>query len=509
MKRKVLLSLLVTLSIVFSMFGTVFAADVVTGVDKSGDETYKWSYNTTDKTLAISGYDSPVQRTKSYSDYSSSVKSVEIHELDKTPGCSFSGFRSGMNNVTSITVDGKCSRLNILDKCPNNETIKFSSNTSLWTYVDLTGTENSTLPNVVISNPAQGAEYRLCFRNYKGASSVTVPAAYGKGMQLTYSFTNSPLINSVSFENNTTYIPENAFSSCANLYSVTIPSTVTKIEYSAFRDCVGLRSITIPAAVKSIGFNAFKDSAIKDIYYGGTLYSWYGLVSELDDDGRLINNVLHLDYCVVHCSDGDILIHKEDIYGKTTYMQNYYGWIEEADGWHYYSSNGGCYYGSIFEIDGKTYGFDDDMVMVTGWHKFNDEWYFFDKSSGAMKTGWLNDGGKWYYLGSDGVMATGWIKDGGKWYYFDPDSGKMCTGWIKDGGNWYFLKSDGSMASYEYCDGYWLDKNGAWTYQYRASWRKNSTGWWYGDDSGWYAKSQTLKIDGKNYSFDANGYWIE
>ena len=118
MKRKVLLSLLVTLSIVFSMFGTVFAADVVTGVDKSGDETYKWSYNTTDKTLAISGYDSPVQRTKSYSDYSSSVKSVEIHELDKTPGCSFSGFRSGMNNVTSITVDGKCSRLNNLDKCP-------------------------------------------------------------------------------------------------------------------------------------------------------------------------------------------------------------------------------------------------------------------------------------------------------------------------------------------------------------------------------------------------------
>ena len=37
-------------------------------------------------------------------------------------------------------------------------------------------------------------------------------------------------------------------------------------------------------------------------------------------------------------------------------------------------------------------------------------------------------------------------------------------------------------------------------------WRKSSKGWWYGNPEGWYAKNATLSIDGKDYSFDKNGY---
>ena len=62
------------------------------------------------------------------------------------------------------------------------------------------------------------------------------------------------------------------------------------------------------------------------------------------------------------------------------------------------------------------------------------------------------------------------------------------------------------MAAGEWCEGYWLNADGSWTYPYKASWRQNSKGWWFGDDSGWYAKNEKLKINDKEYSFDVNGY---
>ena len=101
-----------------------------------------------------------------------------------------------------------------------------------------------------------------------------------------------------------------------------------------------------------------------------------------------------------------------------------------------------------------------------------------------MQKDWKKIGGKWYYLGTDGVMQTGWVLSG-KYYYY--------------------LKKDGTMAANEYCQGYWLNKDGSWTYKRKATWRKDKTGWWFGDGK-WYAKSTTLTIDGKQYSFNSKGY---
>ncbi|MBR3539133.1 MAG: hypothetical protein IKN79_08675 [Eubacterium sp.] len=64
------------------------------------------------------------------------------------------------------------------------------------------------------------------------------------------------------------------------------------------------------------------------------------------------------------------------------------------------------------------------------------------------------------------------------------------------------------LKSYKWtcCKGYWLNKNGAWTYKPQASWKKDAIGWWYGDTTGWYAVSCRLIIDGEVYSFAASGY---
>ena len=182
------------------------------------------------------------------------------------------------------------------------------------------------------------------------------------------------------------------------------------------------------------------------------------------------------------------------------------------------------------------YAADSSGALYTGWHKINGVWYYFDPlawfmysyylseidgrtyyfyPSGAMGTGWINYYGTWYYFNpiassryKEGEMVTGWLKDGSTWYYLN-DSGAMMTGWYKDGSTWYFLKSNGAMAANEWCGGYWLNANGSWTYPYKAEWHKNSRGWWFGDSSGWYAKKTTQKIDGKNYKFDAAGYWVQ
>ena len=64
------------------------------------------------------------------------------------------------------------------------------------------------------------------------------------------------------------------------------------------------------------------------------------------------------------------------------------------------------------------------------------------------------------------------------------------------------------MASNEWAKGSWFNKSGTCTYKYKASWKKDKNGWWFGDTSGWYAKNGWQKIDNKWYYFDAKGYIV-
>ncbi len=173
-----------------------------------------------------------------------------------------------------------------------------------------------------------------------------------------------------------------------------------------------------------------------------------------------------------------------DYLGDYSFKVSIPGWQKDSIGWWYQNSDG-SYPKNQFKSIGN-------------------RWYYFEQN-GYMVTGWRRVGGIWYYFNSDGVMQTGWVLDGGHWYYFNKD-GALQYGWQNIGGKYYYFKSDGTMAENEYCGGYWLGSGGAWTYKYKASWKKDSTGWWYGDDSGWYAKNETIKIDGKNYNFNARGY---
>ncbi len=179
------------------------------------------------------------------------------------------------------------------------------------------------------------------------------------------------------------------------------------------------------------------------------------------------------------------------------------GWQKISGSWYYFDVDGKMLK-DWQQIEGVWYYFGGNGVMRTGWQQIGTAWYYFT-GSGVMQTSWQQIGGVWYYFTGSGVMLTGWQKIGEVWYYFE-SSGAMVTGWKEINGVYYFFKSNGSMAANEYCGGYWLDASGAWTYKYKASWKKDAKGWWYGDDSGWYAKNGAWKIDGKEYNFNASGY---
>ena len=192
------------------------------------------------------------------------------------------------------------------------------------------------------------------------------------------------------------------------------------------------------------------------------------------------------------------------------------GWKKIENKWYYFSDDGWMYIGR-HTINGKLYYLGNDGAMKT------DEWiketgideegnsrtyWLYASSSGALVTGWQQISDKWYYFDQERTMKTGWLEINGRKYYLGT-SGVMQTGWTKIDGVTYFFKDNGVMASSQWVEGYWLNNDGTWTYKYKASWKKDSNGWRYEDTSGWYARNATITIDGKRYTFDANGYWVQ
>ena len=155
-----------------------------------------------------------------------------------------------------------------------------------------------------------------------------------------------------------------------------------------------------------------------------------------------------------------------------------------------------CFAGNVFAAETKS-----------GTWKQNKNGYWYEFSDGTYaKNQWLQVSGKWYHFNAGGYMQTGWLQIGDKWYFLDPKTGAMQTGWKTVSGKTYYFKASGEMAAAEYIQGYWLNKDGTWTYKAKASWKKNSKGWWYEDTEGWFAKSQWVKIDGKDYYFLSSGF---
>lgn len=103
-------------------------------------------------------------------------------------------------------------------------------------------------------------------------------------------------------------------------------------------------------------------------------------------------------------------------------------WGQDEKGSWYKNDSGSYAREQMVEIDGATYGFNQEAYMVNGWGQFNGVWYYFEPGAGNQVSGWKQLGDNWYYLNpaAGNAMQTSWLRQGTKLYYFNGD-GTMQT----------------------------------------------------------------------------------
>ncbi|MDO4268108.1 MAG: cell wall-binding protein [Eubacteriales bacterium] len=260
-----------------------------------------------------------------------------------------------------------------------------------------------------------------------------------------------------------------------------------------------------------------------------------------DDDGRMLYGWVSEDGEMVH--DGEEGW-KEAMYYFGTWEDGAMktGWQrinvynaqsdedEDADKWFYFNSNGHRFEltaddiadGDIIKtrrINGKTYGFDEDGVMVYEWNQSvgstsdyasASNWsYFNSPEDGARVTrGWFkvvadedfdpdrydDEEEKWYYANGDGTLVTSEIRRiGGRYYGFD-ENGAMLDGLV-------LLKVENGEIVEVLNDSVDADDLDDLT---DSSVKVDGDVYYFGDgdDGSMKTGNTTVNIDGDNYSFN-------
>lgn len=440
-------------------------------------------------------------------------------------------------NIKGIKLDSSLENLAVIN-CPNLWDVDISgSEIETYNFIDCSGLYRVLLPrSISIIHP----------NSFKGSTVVTdltIPDCVKKICNNAFAHCG---ITDIKIPSSVEIIEDKAFEKCFKLQNVYISSNTVKIAENAFSECSNLRNVSFAGTreefekirvvrYQSSGY-AGSDKSIDDVFEGATIrynvktgwlkedgkWCFRNLIGErvkewneidqtwyyFDSDGIMVTGWRFIKYAWYFLdASGRMVTGWKEINGAWYYFSSdghmFTGWHKIKGIWYYLDENGSMASGWK-KIDGEWYHFDSVGRMATGWKSVDGCWYLFG-NNGKMTTGWKQIGGSWFYLNDSGIMTTGWKKLDGHWYYFD-SSGAMVIGWKQLSGNWYYFKKSGAMAAGEYCEGYWINSDGTWTYKPVATWHQDSKGWWFGDSDGWYAKSRLLTINGKVYNFDANGY---
>ena len=229
---------------------------------------------------------------------------------------------------------------------------------------------------------------------------------------------------------------------------------------------------------------------------------WY----YFNQDGTMLSNTVYDDY----------LFNKSGAMVETS-------WVKIDEKWYYATESGKIIRNKWEKINGSWYRFDETGIMLSktiyndyllqtsgamaekNWVKMDEKWYYATDSGKVVRNKWEKINSSWYLFDKDGVMLSSQWKD----KYYLKDSGAMAQNeWFFDKkyNSWFYLKSDGSYAENQWQGSYYLKSYG---YMAKNEWifDKSYNAWYYLKEDGLYATG-TLKINGKNYSFENNGKWI-
>jgi hypothetical protein len=229
---------------------------------------------------------------------------------------------------------------------------------------------------------------------------------------------------------------------------------------------------------------------------------WY----HFNQDGIMLSNVIYEDY--LFSSSGALAINTWTKIGDKWYYGNQDGkilrnkWEKIKNIWYYFNQDGTMISDTIY----KEYLFNKSGALAeSSWVKISNKWYYADASGKITRNKWEKIKDRWYYFDAEGVMESStWKKK-----YYLKDSGAMAQSeWIfdKQYNSWFYLKSDGTYAENQWQGSYYLKSGG---YMAKNEWIFDNSynAWYYLKEDGLYATG-TLKIKGKDYSFENNGKWI-
>ena len=230
--------------------------------------------------------------------------------------------------------------------------------------------------------------------------------------------------------------------------------------------------------------------------------SWY----RFDETGIMLSKTIYNDYLL---QTSGAMVEKD--------------WVKIDEKWYYATESGKIIRNKWEKINGSWYRFDETGIMLSK-TIYND--YLLQTSGAMAEKNWVKMDEKWYYATDSGkVVRNKWEKINSSWYLFDKDGVILSSQWkdkyyLKDSGamaqnewffdkkynSWFYLKSDGSYAENQWQGSYYLKSYG---YMAKNEWifDKSYNAWYYLKEDGLYATG-TLKINGKNYSFENNGKWI-
>ena len=229
---------------------------------------------------------------------------------------------------------------------------------------------------------------------------------------------------------------------------------------------------------------------------------WY----RFNQDGIMLSNVIYEDY--LFNSSGALAINTWTKIGDKWYYGNQDGkilrnkWEKIKNIWYYFNQDGTMLSDTIY----KEYLFNKSGALAeSSWVKITNKWYYADASGKITRNKWEKIKDRWYYFDAEGVMESStWKKK-----YYLKDSGAMAQSeWIfdKQYNSWFYLKSDGTYAENQWQGSYYLKSGG---HMAKSEWIFDNSynAWYYLKEDGLYATG-TLKIKGKDYSFEDNGKWI-
>ena len=229
---------------------------------------------------------------------------------------------------------------------------------------------------------------------------------------------------------------------------------------------------------------------------------WY----RFNQDGIMLSNVIYEDY--LFNSSGALAINTWTKIGDKWYYGNQDGkilrnkWEKIKNIWYYFNQDGTMLSDTIY----KEYLFNKSGALAeSSWVKISNKWYYADASGKITRNKWEKIKDRWYYFDAEGVMESStWKKK-----YYLKDSGAMAQSeWIfdKQYNSWFYLKPDGTYAENQWQGSYYLKSGG---HMAKSEWIFDNSynAWYYLKEDGLYATG-TLKIKGKDYSFENNGKWI-